>query len=115
MSNNLEEIRVDLARFSSEPYPVFADRDRGLRCREEARLAKLEEDPEAAVEVVIPDSTVTLTGSFFQGMFGASVRNLGETGFRAKYRFKCGSHILRRIDYGIQRALAPEESLLIQP
>jgi hypothetical protein len=53
-------------------------------------------------EIHIPVDTITVTSSFFGGMFGPSIRSLGETEFRRRFSFtgKDISRVIGRWDSG---------------
>lgn len=94
---------IDLDDYRSKSSRVFAGRHRGEEVRKTARLND-EDKAEDAVEVVIPMDTFSVNSSFFLGMFGDSIRALGEERFREKYHFK-GKNISRVLEDGIREAL----------
>jgi hypothetical protein len=94
---------VDLARWQDDEVRVFAGRDRGREVRRAANLDVLDQDPER-VEVRIPTNTFAVNSSFFLAMFGKSIRDLKEAGFRSKYFFT-GKDIRDTIESCIKDAL----------
>lgn len=100
---------VDLGQWQSRDVRVFAGRERGSEVRQAANLEELDQSDEE-VEVRIPDNTFAVNSSFFLGMFGDSIRRLGEAVFRTHYRFT-GKDIARTIESGIKDALYEEGSL----
>lgn len=94
---------IDLSEFRTEGVLVFAGRDRGMDVRRKAGLDDVDKQ-ERCVEVRIPDDTFSLTSSFFLGLFGDSVRMLGEELFRQRYTF-VGLAIREVLDDGIREAL----------
>jgi hypothetical protein len=86
---------VDLRKIEG---PVYTGRDRGEALRVKFEMDKLDKQAEV-VEVVIPDSTYTVSSSFFLGLFGPSVRICGSVGeFKAKFRFKAPEFLLPVIE-----------------
>jgi len=65
---------------------VLAGRDRGEEVRRTAQVAQLDH-AEGVVEVRVPTDLFSVTSSFFLGLFGESIRVLGDEGFRQHYRF----------------------------
>ena len=57
------------------------------------------------VSVVIPEHIISLNSSFFQGLFGESVRALGDSKFRECYKFSCSEVISEDVEKGIVDAL----------
>lgn len=100
---------LDLAAYRSPEVRVFAGRERGQRVREAAQLDKLERKY-ATIEVHIPEDVYSVNSSFFLGMFGDSIRELGEAAFREKYRFT-GKSIDRVLEDGISEALRKRSPL----
>ncbi|MGH8546153.1 MAG: hypothetical protein ACREX3_21530, partial [Gammaproteobacteria bacterium] len=94
---------VDLSAYRSSGVRVFAGRERGKKVRTAAALDRLDHQPDS-VEVRIPDDVFSVNSSFFLGMFGRSIRTLGEDRFREKYEF-VGKDIARVIEDGIKEAL----------
>jgi hypothetical protein len=95
---------IDLSQFTSQKSMVLSGRERGVEVRAKLNFNQLDNaDIEASVSV--PDHIISLNSSFFQGLFGDSVRTLGEEGFRRKYQFKCTSVITEDVDKGIVDAL----------
>lgn len=78
---------VDLDRHRTKGVRVFSGRARGLEVRKKEDLDSRDED-EQQVTVRIPDDTFAVTSSFFLGLFGPSIKRLGEDGFHAKYHFE---------------------------
>lgn len=106
-----EQPQVSLERYRSEGVRVFAGRERGEEVRRKAELDILDERTDVSViEVLVPLDVFSVNSSFFLGMFGPSVRKLGERGFRAKYRFS-GKDISGTVDEGIREALNRESPL----
>lgn len=100
---------VDLAEFRTGNVRVFAGRDRGQKVREAARLAALD-DAGSEIEIRVPEDVFSVTSSFFLGMFGDTIRALGKSEFRRRYRFT-GRDIERVLEDGIAEALRKESPL----
>ena len=100
---------VDLAAFRTSGVRVFAGRDRGRKVREAAALDKLDRET-INVRVSVPQDVFSVNTSFFLGMFGKSIRELGEDKFREKYEF-VGKPIDEVVDEGIEEALRSKSPL----
>ena len=96
-------MRLDLNHHRSHGTRVFAGRDRGKSVRDAVDLDARDLEP-GTVDVVVPQDTLYVSSSFFLGLFGKSVRTLGEDAFRAKYRFS-GGDITSTLDAGVREAL----------
>lgn len=95
--------QINLDDFRSPHSRVYAGRDRGIAVRERVRLSDLERSSDV-IEVSVPEDIFSVNSSFFLGMFGDSIRALGEEQFRKRYRFT-GADIDATIDYCIAEAL----------
>jgi hypothetical protein len=86
--------------------------ERGVAARTHYGLDALDVNEEG-VNVVVPSDVLTLTPSFFQGMFAESVRHFGSRDkFLAHYRFEASSLILKQIDRGISASQMRRGELL---
>ena len=94
---------IDLNDYRSAGSRVFAGRDRGRKVREAARLDDHDKKRDV-IEVRVPEDVFSINSSFFLGMFGPSIRTLGEDGFQKRYKFT-GKDIGRVIRDGIDEAL----------
>lgn len=87
----MSSVLLDLSNVSG---PVYSGRDRGAALREKYSLDS-KEDAVESVNVVIPESTYTVSSSSFLGLFGPSVRKCGSVGrFEQKYHFKAPEFLL---------------------
>ncbi|MDF3414764.1 hypothetical protein HKX54_09895 [Sulfitobacter sp. M57] len=84
--------------------------ERGEDAREKWMLDHLDGDDET-VDVVIPGELLTLSSSFFQGMFAQSVKKLGKEGFLAHYRFQASSIVMQQVAEGIRDSLMKRSAL----
>ncbi len=92
---------LDLARYrGSVENRVLAGREEGKQVRKVAKVEQLDQLL-SIVEVKIPQDLFSLTSSYFLGLFGDSIRELGEARFREHYRFT-GKSISRVIDDAVQ-------------
>lgn len=81
----MNSLVVDLTNVAG---PVYSGRDRGEALREKYSL-DVQEDRAEVIEVLIPNSTYTVSSSFFLGLFGPSVRKCGSVDtFERKFRFR---------------------------
>lgn len=95
-------VNIDLSKFNG---PVYAGRSRGENARLQANLDQVDNGT-AEVEVSIPDSTYTVTSSFFLGMFGPSVIRAGSRdAFVKKFRFKSPPFLTEDFEEYISYAL----------
>lgn len=81
-----EPFILDLDQYRSPGVRVFSGRGRGKAVKEEAVLISLEREHDKIL-VLVPEDTFSISSSFFLGLFGDSIRRLGENGFRSKYTF----------------------------
>ena len=99
---------IDLKDHRTPGVRLLSGRDRGELVREAAGLAALDEalihDPALQVVVRIPDDIVLLSSSFLLGMFGPSVRALGESEFRNRFQFE-GPYSEHFLSLAIREAL----------
>lgn len=104
--------QIDLSTYRSVGSRVFAGRDRGDFVRQRECLAEMDRDldPELTVQVVVPGDTISVNSSFFLGLFGDSIRALGEEGFRRRFIFT-GHPIGRVYESGIREALTTVSAL----
>lgn len=105
----MQPVRIDLAKFASEGARVFAGRDRGEAARQKANLELLDQQG-VFVEVVVPRHAYSVNSSFFLGMFGDSIRRLGEARFRERYSFS-GAAVALVVEDGIREALRTSSPL----
>lgn len=81
-------VRLDDAT-TERPTRIFALYEWGKALRERHGFDALDFLPEhQGVEVIFPDDTLTVTYSFFNGMFEDSIRRLGDREFRERYTFR---------------------------
>lgn len=100
---------IDLGKYRSGKSRVFAGRARGAAVRAQTTVETLDTE-EGDVQVVIPDDVLVVNTSFFLGLFGDSVRQLGASGFRDKYNF-IGPIRDEIIADGIEQALREQSPL----
>jgi hypothetical protein len=100
------DTHIDLNEVRNPPNSgLLSGRDSGLAARARFGVSKLDASP-GTVTVIIPDEVFSMNTSFFLGLFGESVRSLGEIQFRRKYVFHCDEEIHRpTIERGIEKAL----------
>lgn len=85
--------------------PVYTGRDRGERLRYELHLDQLDVADDV-VEVRIPDTTYTISSSFFLGLFGPSVVKAGsKEAFYRRYHFESPPFLRDVMDSYVSRAL----------
>lgn len=101
---------IDLEDYRSGGSRVYAGRDRGAFVRMEQRLAEREQDPTAEFEVRVPKDTFSVNASFFLGLFGDTIKEIGEDEFRRRFHFT-GRPISRVYESAIREAINSESPL----
>lgn len=97
-------MEIDFSKVAPSGIRVLIGHDKGVAARAALGLDKLDDDQQEVV-FLLPESIRTLTPSFVQGLFAASVHKIGEKGFFAKYKFRTSPQIINDIRAGIDRAL----------
>jgi len=91
--------------FSDIEGPVYTGRDRGERLRSQLGIDELDRSS-SVIEVFIPDSTYSISSSFFLGLFGPSVIKSGsKEAFFRHYHFLTNDFLKSIIDAHALRAL----------
>lgn len=103
-------MKLDLHQFLRKKERVLSGRERGREVRKIAKLEEMERSGEKII-VMVPKEVYSLNASFFLGLFGPSIRSMGEKEFRARYEFVCDPLIRRNIDDGISHALKESDVL----
>lgn len=89
----------------------MSGRDKGEEVRKLLELDTKDRDT-VRVTIRVPPKVLSLNSSFFLGLFGASVKDLGIARFDAKYHFECSSPlILEDVDRGKREALIESNPL----
>lgn len=102
--------RIDLSNHRKGNSKVFSGREEGKSVRQKLNLDKTDSLEEKTI-VVFPSDTISLNSSFFLGVFGPSIRTLGEKKFKEIYTFDCPEFINSSIEDGIKRALKRSDPL----
>jgi hypothetical protein len=98
----MSELTLDFSRIKG---PVYTGRGRGEALRRKFELDE-KEDALEAVAVIIPDSTYTVSSSFFLGLFGPSVVKAGSVAqFKRKFHFRAPTVLESVLDAHAARAL----------
>ena len=106
---NVEIDKIDLSKMGG---PLFSGREKGRLNREKFDLDTIDVS-DKHVDVIIPDSTYSITSSFFMGLFGKSIRELGDRDkFLDKYRFKMPDKFRDKVERYIERALREKTPLI---
>ena len=101
----MSELNINLGNYRSEGITILSGWDRGDLIRNELDIDSKEKDVEAVI-VKIPDDIISITTSFFGGLFGNVVRAYGsEEEFRKKFIFDGKEIILEDVEDGIDAAL----------
>lgn len=97
-------MEITLGKHRRANSRVFSGRNEGYDLRKKLKLSELEKQY-SYIKITVPEDTLSLNTSFFLGLFGESVRELGEEKFREVYNFDCPSIVKLQINDGIGRAL----------
>ena len=105
----MNEAKIDLGKMGG---PLFSGREKGRLNREKYQLDGIDSS-DIEVEVIIPDDTYSITSSFFMGLFGKSIREIGnKEDFLHKYRFRTPDKFKNKLDVYIERALREKTALI---
>lgn len=91
-------VRIDLKKHGQSA--VFSGRKRGSAVRDS--YPELD-DFQSNIEIIVPENVFTISSSFFLGLLGLNIRNLGERVFRSKLSIK-GRYSKRFLDSAIDQA-----------
>ena len=103
----MRSVEISLAKWRAQK--VFSGREAGYTCREFFKLDQLDKAG-TEITVIIPEEVYSVNSSFFLGMFGDSIRNLGKDRFHSQYHF-VGKGISRTLNSGIRDALDRDRPL----
>lgn len=94
---------IDLEKCATKGVGVLAGRGRGEAIRLQEDLDDSDRN-RTSVEVIVPSFIYSINSSFFLGLFGDSIRNLGEDEFNRLFTFR-GRDITQFVQDGIRQAL----------
>jgi len=97
----MRSTEISLAKWRTQK--VFVGREAGYACREFFKLDELDKVG-TEITVTIPEEVYSVNSSFFLGMFGDSIRDLGKDRFHSQYHF-VGKDISRTLSSGMRHAL----------
>lgn len=100
---------IELNKFIQK-MKVISGRDKGIELREKLKLNSKDKD-DKIYQIIIDEDVYSFNSSCFLGMFGKSIRELGEKKFREKYTFKCTELIKMNIEDGINDAINNVDTL----
>ncbi len=86
---------INLENYAKGRTSVLGTKVKGADAREKFNLDILDQQ-EGYIEVIIPSYIVTITPSFFLGLFSKSLDTLGEDAFFEKYHFKDTRMIIQK-------------------
>jgi hypothetical protein len=103
MSNNNKRI-IDFAKIGVKAY---VGRPNGEKARKHFDVESFDGDMTCDIlEVKFPETTKTVSSSFFLGMFGQSIIKAGgREAFEKRFTFIAKEHIKNQINKSIERAL----------
>lgn len=103
-------MEINLNKYKNANSKVLSGRKEGKNVRDRLSLDTIDNTLEV-VKVIFPEDIISLNSSFFLGLFGPSVRQLGKEKFEEKYKFECPQFIVNSINDGIERALKTSNAL----
>ena len=77
---------INLEQFAQNRTTLLASKTKGADARNELELDSLDKGSDQ-IMVIIPEYIITITPSFFLGLFSKSLETLGEDNFFKKYHF----------------------------
>lgn len=93
--------------------PVYSGRSKGELARRSLGLDAFDDKPGAHIIVKVPDSTYSVTTSFFLGLLGTSVRKAGSReAFLARFSFEAPDVFTDTFNSCISRALQEQTALV---
>ena len=101
---------IDLGKYCSATI-VLSGRTKGEKIRKELQLQTIDKEAEP-IAVEVPLGVVSMNSSFFLGLFGPSVRQLGAENFKRKYMFKARPAVVEDVNRGIRDALKSHVTLV---
>lgn len=101
---------IDMDAYRTSSVGVFSGRQRGRKVRSSANIPEKDQDDNNYM-VNFPSDVYHVASSFFLGMFGDSVRALGEEEFRGKYCFNGPPSLDRVVRSGIEEAMKEDSPL----
>lgn len=79
-------IQIKLGDFKNPKSTAFTGREMGYNARRIMELDKVDKQ-DVIVELIIPSHTSSINPSFFLGLFFLSIKEMGISRFRGKFRF----------------------------
>lgn len=94
--------QIHLQRYCVD-VKILAGKQNGFYIRQQENLDACDANQCCICKVLIPDYLWSMNSSFFIGLFGPSIKTLGEKRFREKYVFECNGNmdIAADIEQGI--------------
>jgi hypothetical protein len=97
--------------FSSIGVRAYVGRPNGENAREYFHIDEFDNSSGELIEVKFPETTKTISSSFFLGMFGKSIISAGgKEAFNKRFKFFAKEHIKNQIDKSVDRALVSMNS-----
>lgn len=95
---------INLDDFRGKKSKILSGRDEGEAARVKLKMEKLDISVNQ-VKIIVPDDIWSINSSFFLGLFGESIRKMGEDGFREKFIFECSESVSEDVEESIKYAL----------
>lgn len=106
------ETEITVIDFAGLGGPVYVGRPKGELTRRKYNLDAIDQNISAKVVVKVPESTYSINSSYFLGLFGPSIRALGNRdAFFKKYNFQAPDRFIERIEGYVARALHEQPNL----
>jgi len=83
---------------------ILSGKDNGIALRTKLKMDEKDKD-DNTYEVIISKEVYSFNSSYFLGLFEDSIKKIGESKFREKYKFDCTPVIMENIEDGIKDAL----------
>jgi hypothetical protein len=97
--------RIDLSHFATEGVRVLSGRDRGIAVRKALKLEEADRAHGAELVFVIPATIPYVNSSFFLGLIGESVQDLGREDFVRRYKIEAEPRVVDRFNQAVERVL----------
>lgn len=94
-----QKMKIDFEKLG---MPVFTGRQRAQEVRSKLKLDNVTSADQ--VDVVIPEGVYAITSSYFLGLFGPSIRDLGLETFQKVFRFQAPDFISEKVNDWCLRA-----------
>lgn len=103
--NKINKLNILSGVKNHDTILIVSGRQLGIDQRNKLKLDQIDKD-QKKYNIIIPKNIISLNPSFFLGLFGESIRKLGnQENFLSKYNFSAGESIMMSVYDGIRDAL----------